>query len=144
MDTVHKSEIDAVLPNMRKSHIVGVTSDALNPQELAAELAADFCDILNLRWTPPLDLQAAVRRMLEQLTPGTTAPIASRRTALFRHINSKLQLSRARLKTFLDAAATVGVFPDYHQKARILWLLDESNMQGASQYFEDVCWPQSL
>jgi len=96
------------------------------------QLISEFRGVTGIDWSPPSDLFEAAEKAIQGCGYYLGEHRTDRRGILLSLINSKFRLNKDRLQSFLDGAAAVKVFLNYHQKAELLGFLD-SNDEGGFQ-----------
>ncbi len=98
------------------------------------QLVQEFRETLCCEWHPPIDLLEAAGEILAGKEQLLVQGQAERWHDLLTAINSKFHLNHERLQRLLDGAAHLKVFPNYHDKAKLLEYLDRSDAEGFT------CW----
>lgn len=94
------------------------------------QLAADFERTLGIRWRVPSDLRDETQKLLNGLNGCQMLGERHRQRALLSLANWKFRFNAAGYAAFLDQAAQVGVFFNYHDKCRLLGFFDAGDTDG--------------
>ncbi len=127
---------------MPKQHICMATSRRLIP--VVDQLLGDFRSWLEVNWTPREDLAMAANEAVAACSGSEMPSPQARSEHLFALVNSKLKLNRCHLQRFLDAAAIRGIFPNYHDKAELLRLLDYADGASLANWLQSRRYDENL
>ena len=97
---------------------------------LLPTLLSDFCAILQVDWSIPLDLKKEAESVLQKLPPDAELPAAARRSELVSLINQKFRVNAEPISDFLAAAAERKQPLHYHDKQAIQTCFDTGDKES--------------
>jgi len=84
-----------------------------------ATLLKDFQTVLDTKWRPSLDLEAAAASAIDACTSIALPTRLERERELIALVNAKFKLNRNGYQSFLDYAASQQIYFNYHDKAEL-------------------------
>ncbi len=104
------------------------------------KLLEEFNETLNLQFTCPPDLMIAAASAANAAGESALRPKNERSRELFALVNSRLKLNKERIKYFIDTAARMRIFFNYHEKNQISAFFNGRLYES----FENWCQSKSI